>query len=378
MLLPSPPPLTHLETISPTVYDAALHCFARASWVASGDPSLVPPHPRALLGIGWHALLERTARAGLPGDSDVERLEEAGRIFDAEMAEPFDRAHVLVREKFGTKERLPFYSLYRARAARIALDIHPRSSRTAQESGTGVQPRGRAVELLLATRDGHIRGRPDLVDAEAEAVLDYKSGSRSDLREPTDSEVRQLRLYAHLARENGIPIRKGVIERGNRVRHELPISDEAAADEGRSARQILVELNRHSGRPFREAAAPSPTACRFCPCIPFCPAFWDAAAPEWEDECGAQIEGTVESAEGDAIVSLEIDISQGTATRGRAIVTRLGRNWLMAGERDVPQAGETVRVTDARTASGSSSRREFRADRDTTAVWTVASSSSAP
>src|SRR5690606_16452779 len=110
---------------------------------------------------------------------------------------------------------------------------------------------------------------------------------------------RQLRLYAFLAAENGIPVTKGVIERVDRERVEIQISQGEAAEEGRRALEVLDEYNRRAGESFSDAASPSREACRYCPCIPFCPAFWDTAEPGWASECGSQIEGTVETVDGD-------------------------------------------------------------------------------
>ena len=53
--------------------------------------------------------------------------------------------------------------------------------------------------------------------------MDYKTGTVPDSQQPTDGEARQLKLYAYLAMENGIPIRKGAVERANRIRAEMTI-----------------------------------------------------------------------------------------------------------------------------------------------------------
>ena len=373
MIVPEPPTIARIESISPTVYEAATHCLARASWAASGDLSALPTNPRALLGIAVHSVLARAARAGIAGADEEERVQEAASHFDEEMSVLFESAHPLIRAKFGNRNRIPFYNIYRARAARIASESSPPPSRGADTgpAGSHGRDRSRLAEPTLTSRDQKIRGRPDLIDVENAVVLDYKTGSSSDSGQPTESEARQLRLYAHLAAENGIDVRAGVVVRADRDRAEIPIPREEAEDEGRRARGALEEINGFSGRRFEEAATPSPNACRYCPCIPFCPAFWKESDPGWADRCGTQLEGVVDSIEGESLVSMRLEVARGTGTRGLAVVSRLSRAWLEVEEANFPQPGQAVRVTDAGRANPASQPTEFRADRATTAVWQV-------
>ena len=265
MHLPEPLTIPAIDSISPSVYEAALQCLARASWVASGDRSALPPNPRSLLGIGLHGVLERAVRSGFPGTTEEQRTEEAAEHFDQELKALFQSAHPLVRAKFGNQERLPFYYLYRARATRIASQMRRVHSRIATSEDAQGHRRRRLAESTLNSRDQVIRGRPDLIDVADAAVVDYKTGSAHDSQQPTDSEARQLKLYAYLALENGISIRKGAVVHANRNRTEMPISRKEAEDEGRRARQAFEKLKRFSGKSFREAASPSPQACRYCP-----------------------------------------------------------------------------------------------------------------
>lgn len=377
MITPDPPPISSLESISPTVHEAASHCLARASWVASGRFYAVPPHPRALLGIAVHAVLARAARAGFGSEDEEESVRKAESLFDEEMTQLFQDTHPLLRAKFGTQTRIPFYNLYRARAALVAS--HTARSPSPLPSSTPSQPQHlrhrRLAEQTLSSRDGKIRGRPDLIEVARALVVDYKTGSPSDSTTPTESEARQLRLYAHLAAENGISVRAGAVERANRTRAEISISNEDADEEGRRARSSLDEINRFSGRPFEDAATPSPQSCRQCPCIPFCPAFWDESDPAWSDDCGIHLEGVVESVdeslEGRLLVSMRLDVVRGTGARGPGVISRLSRGWLEVEQADVPGAGEVVRVVDVGRANPSSSHTGFRADRAGTAVWKV-------
>jgi hypothetical protein len=96
----------------------------------------------------------------------------------------------------GEPEDWPGYELKRARLWRAAKRLH----------GLLVGA-GPDVELLseqaLSGADGVLRGRPDLLVRSANGLwlIDYKTGPvlSRDTREPRESYVRQLQLYASLA-----------------------------------------------------------------------------------------------------------------------------------------------------------------------------------
>lgn len=374
MLERTPPVIKKLDRISPTIYEAAMRCTSRAAWLAGGDRKLVPPHPRALLGRGVHAVLERARSGRISGLTEDQCRAEAERLFDEKMRELFLETHPLLHAKFEGPDRLPFYNLFRARAAQMAVDSVAQTGPRAPQHAAGAAGGGLGVEAAIVSRDGRVSGRADLLDASSETVIDYKTGTPGDSSSlVTDSEVRQLRLYAYLASENGVSIRRGVIERADRTRAEVPITPEQAAEEGRRACAALDEYNRYAGKPFESGASPSQDACQFCPCIPFCEAFWSRAEAEWSGQCGTHLEGVVESVEGGDLVSMHLNVTRGTGARGPAVVTRLSREWLTFLGAELPRPHQTVRVTDAAYVDESSAPAVFRANRITTAVWTVAS-----
>ena len=376
MLIPKPSKIERLERMTPTVYEAAVRCVARASWVASSDHDRVPPQPQALLGIAAHAVFERAGSGGLPGDTVEERKEVAAGLFEDRVKSLWENTHPLVRAKFETHEHIPFFNIRRAGTAQQAATMHvaPKSD----SKRPRVERARTLVESTLRSKDGRVSGRPDAINVKDKTVVDYKSGSDPQGNGSTEEEVRQLRLYAFLARENGIEITRGVIARasGNRAEVDIPPADAEA--EGRRARETLVEYNQHAGEAFSEAATPSSKACRYCPCIPFCSTFWEAAKPEWQTDCGAHVEGTVESVEGDSLLSLHLNVARGSGPRGAVIVTRLSKGWVTLGQTDAPQEGEMVRVTDAAHEPETFSTGEVRADRDMTAVWRVQASEYEP
>lgn len=367
--LPAPPPIKALDRISPTIYEAAIRCTSRAAWIAGGDRKLLPQHPRSLLGIGVHTVLERARQGRIIGETEDERRAAAEHTFDQKLRDLFAGAHPLIHVKFEAPDRLPFYNLYRARAAEMAVDMFIKIVPRAMNAGPART--GSIVEASLLSKDGRVTGRADVLDPAKETVIEYKTGLPSDSSPISETEVRQLRLYAFLASENGMTIRRGVIERANRVRVEIDISAAQAAEEGRKALAVLDQYNTHVGGSFEDAASPSQEACRFCPCIPFCNAFWNNAAIEWLDQCGAHAEGVVESVEGTELVSINLMVTRGSVPRGSSVVTRLSREWLTFAGSNVPRAQEIIRVTGTAYVAGSTAPAILRADRAMTAVWTI-------
>lgn len=371
MLISTPPVIKKIERISPTLYEAARKCTSRAAWLVGGDRKLLPPHPRALLGIGVHAVLERARSGGLVGTTKDELRADAVRFFDEKIQGLFATTHPLLHAKFEVPDRLPYFNLIRAQAAQMAADAAASFGGQAGHARVQSMNGGQEVEAGLVSKDGRMAGRADVLDPTNATVIDYKTGTTGDSNLLTESELRQLRLYAYLANENGIAITRGVIERVDRSRTEVPISAQEAAEEGRCALIVLDRYNEHVGNPFESGASPSPDACRFCPCIPFCEAFWRTAEPQWRGQCGTHLEGVVELVEGGQLVSINLKATRGTGTKGPAVVTRLSREWLTFSGATIPQPQQTVRVIDAAYVEESTEPAVFRADRISTAVWTV-------
>lgn len=370
MQLPAPPVVSRMDHISPTTYEAALKCKARAAWLIGGDRGALPQHPRALLGIAVHSVLEKARTGAASNGSAAERRSAAEGLFDRAVSQLFGAAHPLLRAKFEVPERLPFYNLYRARAARLAADA---PQRPPGHPAGAVRP-GVAttmVERRLESRDGRIVGRADAIDAVNATVVDHKTGIASDSGLLADNEARQLRLYAFLAGENEVAIRKGVVERADRTRVEIEISAAEAQAEGRRALVVLEDYNNHVGRRFVDAASPSAENCKHCQCIPFCEAFWSQADAGWTALCGVHIEGDVVRIEGDELISLEMVIKRGSGVRGPAVVTRVSRRWITIGGAALPGTGQVMRITDANQVPGSAAPAVFRADRVATALWRV-------
>ncbi|MCB9759547.1 MAG: PD-(D/E)XK nuclease family protein [Alphaproteobacteria bacterium] len=356
------------------MYAAGRLCLAKAAWLAHGDRSAIPDHPRALLGTAVHHVIEKAGAGRLAGSTAEERLAHARREFDTKIEELFSAAHPMLPAKFGSAERLPYYNLYKERAASIAADVaevtHMPSGRAGSGSGRSA---GRLVERGLEAEGGRLYGRIDALDPKDNAVVDYKTSRSPQEGGVRDGEARQLRVYAYLAQKNGFVINKGVIIRSDRSRGEIEISPDEAEDEARAAISTLDRLNERSGEEFASAATPSPEACAFCPCLPACPRFWDEADSSWAAETGVHLEGTVAELReaGTGIVGLDITVERGSAKRGAAHVERLTTAWLQARGGKLPTPGSRVRIVSVRAPSEDSENPVYRAHRESTSVWEV-------
>jgi CRISPR/Cas system-associated exonuclease Cas4 (RecB family) len=300
---------------------------------------------------------------------------DAREFFDGRARARFDASHPITRAKYASHSSLPYYFLMRERAALAAEDAatEPRSESVgggrAGAEGTEV------IESELLSRDGRIHGYPDYLSESNDEVVDYKTGPR--LPEGiSESEVRQLHLYAYLARENGIEISKGVIMRGDGTRASIDISQDDAAREAELARERLRNLNElaEAAVSFAEVATPRAPNCEYCPCIPFCDAFWRSADATWVETCGVHLQGRVarietSDAQGVDLTTIHIDVDGGTLEHGRVAVEQFPTSWLRAGETPIPEVGDVIRVTHAHTGQIAAGVRSVRPTRADTAVW---------
>ena len=384
MRIPEYPAVTELKHLSPSLYEAVLACKARAAWIAFGEHEAVPAHPWALLGISVHAVIEKTNDGGLPDGDPESRRAMAREIFDRKTAEIFAQAHPLLREKFPAAERIPFYYLFRERAAFLAIETS--ASTGLPDSAAAASVQGRAaklstlVERRLRSRDGLLIGRPDYVDIAAGEVIDYKAGAgpEDDPEGLRESEARQLRLYVHLAHETGFEISRGAVLRADGRRAELSVSEAEADAEGHRAREALRAFNAQAAVGFEGLAEPSPESCRYCPCIPFCNEFWRKATAAWAEQCGTHVEGKVIGASRSsvynvALATLELDVRHGTIGSGAVVLQQLPETWACADGAPPPEVGDVVRIVNCRPADGGQNALVLRRTADDGAVdsWPV-------
>lgn len=381
MHIPEPPIVGELQYLSPSLYEATQSCKARAAWTAFGSHDDVPQHPQALLGTCVHSVVKDAHNGRLPPGGESRQV-AAREAFDRRAQELYEGSHPLLRVKFPTQERIPYYNLFRERAALLArvAPVRPYAShRPPAEPRPGSQRlHSDMFETTLRSRDGLLIGRPDFIDVSAGEVVDYKTGAgpEEDPDGLRDAEVRQLRLYVYLAREVGINLRKGSVVRADGRRVSLEITEEDAAAEGQRAREALHAFNAEAVRGFAALATPSQTACRYCPCIPFCEAFWKSADATWADQCGTHIEGAVSGMsravmQNTALITIELTVARGTAAPGAAVVQQLPEKWACADSAPLPIVYDVIRVVNCRLADAANGLTVFLPDRLTTAVWTA-------
>jgi hypothetical protein len=190
-------------------------------------------------------------------------------------------------------------------------------------------------EQEFAAYGGRLVGRPDVV--RADEVVDYKSGGMFEYDESAQVEVikaayvRQLRIYGYLVKEalGWWPVRGLLLPlAGSGV--EVALEPAECEREALEAVALLEGYNARvrSKTPAAAFAAPSATACRWCPYKLICPPFWQGASPAWAGQLdGAAIEGTVPARprriHGGAAVAVSVDAEAGTEVAGRAVIAPL-------------------------------------------------------
>lgn len=379
MRVPRPPNVVPLTRLSPSQYEAGRACKARLAWATAGRRDELPEHPKALLGTCFHAVVEAAATGRLPRE-DAELTGAAARdLFDQLATAAYGRAHALLRAKYQSVEVLPHYYLFRERARlvaqRVANGRRPPSP-LAAAVGRREVPSRPLVERTLTSSDGLLFGRPDYVDLQACEILDYKTGAAGDNGQAiSPAEARQLRLYVHLALENGLRVSRAVIVRPGGRRAEAEVTRSQADAEGRQARGVLNEFNRTADRPFDEVASPSAEACTFCPCIPFCEPFWRVATPVWLETCGTHIEGRITDVtesriQGMRLLTFLLDVTRGSLEAQRAFVEQVPESWTTTGGCPAPTTGELLRIVHGR-ATLPAAVPVVHVDRTLTSLWTA-------
>ena len=383
MDLPPPPKPAEVKSVSPSFYNAALTCKAKAAWQQFGARDLIPGPTGGLLGSCFHSVMDAANSGQLP--PGTEGTDRAGALFDQKASQLLREAHPLIRTKFASPEKIPYYFQRRGRAVQLAtLAINTQATesggrcRTQAAGGSPAGKPSRLVEKTLSSIDNQIKGRIDLWDGPSAAVIDYKSGQEpKDSRTPlTKDEARQLRLYVYLAIENGFPTSKASIVRGSGQVEELKVTKGDAEKEAEAAKLVRQEFNAlvSSGATFLALATPSATGCAGCACIPFCEPFWDAGKEDWEAECGTHIEGEIAGQKdanfnGAVLRTLALASCRGTVPNGEFSVEQIPIEWLSMGS-SIPDVGNTVRVVSAARPNGDATSRVIHVDRlRGTAIW---------
>lgn len=302
----SPLELPEIRATGPTLAETMRSCLLRAGLSrAAGSSRFVLGNPKAWLGTAYHEVLEKIVEF----DAGQETLDTAvERLWNQAIATQQQRAGVHpLDHRFNSPMAWRGYHVARASVMLRAQELFTRLGAAAapaakQASGSGLA--GSIREQEFTAFGGKLLGRPDVV--RGSEVIDYKSGAIVEYDEATQTDVlkaayvRQLRIYGYLVNEKlgWWPLR-GLI---------LPLAGagvEVALDPsecGREATEAVALLDAYNGRVRAGAApadfaSPSPKGCQWCPYKLLCPAFWQAASPEWSGHLdGAAVEGVLAEA----------------------------------------------------------------------------------
>ena len=332
----SPLELPRIRATSPTLAETMRACFLRAGLSrATASSKFVLGNPKAWLGTAYHEGLEKIVEVDLgqePLDATVERLwsQAIATLQQRADVHPLDR-------RFGLPTAWPGYHVARAsvvlRAEGLSAGPPPAIAPNARQvSGAGLSG---SREQEFTACDGKLLGRPDVI--RADEVVDYKSGAIVEYDEATQSDVvkaayiRQLRIYGYLVKEKlGWWPPRGIL---------LPLAGagvEVALEPSeceREATEAVALLDAYNGKVRTDAApeefaSPSPQGCRWCAYKLLCPAFWQAASPDWSGQLdGAAVEGVLAEApsviHAGAARAVALDIQAGSEARRRAQIAPL-------------------------------------------------------
>jgi hypothetical protein len=333
----SPLELGQIRATSPTLAETMRACFLRAglSRVAASS-KFVLGNPKAWLGAAYHEVVEKIVAVDLEQETLDAAVERLWKQAIATLQQRAD-AHPL-NCRFGLPTTWPGYHVARAsvslRAEGLLAGLPPATALGAmQTSGAGFS--GSRRERDFTACDGKLLGRPDVV--RADEIVDYKSGAIVEYDEATQSDVvkdayiRQLRIYGYLVKETlgWCPLR-GLLLPFAGAGIEVALDSLECAREATEAVALLDAYNGkvRAGASPRELASPSPQGCRWCPFKLLCPAFWQAASPEWSGQLdGAAVGGVLAEApstiHAGAARAVALDIQGGSEARCRAQIAPL-------------------------------------------------------
>ncbi len=305
MNLPQRPTFQPLPCITPSQYNTGLSCRAKVVFGKHYKRDAFPSTAPAILGQAFHAAVELATRGRLPW-GDAARRDAVRSRFAEAAREALATAHPYLRERYGRMENLPGFYRQQERAVSLAMlsdSIHQNvgvavdGAAPPSDEEMPVQPHSLEepkVEWSVSSRDGLIRGRVDQFVPGRCEIVDYKSGIH-DSTGVSDSELRQLRLYAYLCHEQGYEARRGVVVRASGAVDRVTISEEEAQCEGDAAKSFLRSLNADlSAGGVGGLCSPDAAQCFRCAFVPICDRFWEEVSVDWGEASGVFVAGKVE------------------------------------------------------------------------------------
>lgn len=273
---PQPP---ELKRLSPSLANDLFACFYRAAFRIDGRfDALRRQSPAAALGVVAHAVIEDLGR-GLLTNATPEEAESL--VEDRWLHHLETQAAVLERTWAPATppapEDWPGYHLTKARVLRRAL----RRAVGGPVPGRPTRP-STAIEQMIEDQKTGLYGRPDRVEGPSSArrVVDLKTGLTQ--AEPSESQLRQLLLYAYLVTTTGDTVASVAIEDASGRRWEQPVQPgqlEATAEESQARRAEFAAAMAASDP--SASATPAADICKWCAYRLVCQPYWQHLELGW-------------------------------------------------------------------------------------------------
>jgi hypothetical protein len=204
---------------------------------------------------------------------------------------------------------------------------------------------------MIEDQETGLYGRPDRVEGPSSArrVVDLKTGLTQ--AEPTESQLRQLLLYAYLVTTTGDTVASVAIEDASGRRWEQPVQPgqlEATAEEAQARRAEFAAAMAASDP--SASATPAADICRWCAYRLVCQPYWQHLELGWlHGSVAGQVEDVRRTRAGQ-----EMTVTVVSPTDAQ------NQSWLISGTpEDIAIVGQRLALVDAE-ASGANGHLRWR------------------
>ena len=278
--------------------------------------------------------------------------------------------------KFPSPVKLPFYNLFRERAAILAAE---RCGRVQDGPTSGSGSKAAIAERRFTSADGLLVGRPDLIDVQRAEIVDYKTGVAGE-----EARAGGLRTGSPAAQPVCLPRRSGRHRRleGNyrpRRRRDRDNRDSGANRRKRGPRQARAALADYNaavdGRSFSTWRGQRRTAVGCAPVFQYASRSGRPPIHHGRTPRGVHLEGIVialdhATVQATPLVSLQVDASRGTLGSATVFAEQIPVAWTTVDGDRRPEVGDIMRIVDGHLISPEDPII-VQADRSMTSVWRV-------
>lgn len=303
MQIPEWPHPNPIEKTSPAGFESLLSCLLKGFLDTVPDfPSHRVTHPKALIGIVCHDMLQRV-HAGAYDNVEPSKIKEVLREQFRQRCQHLllVSANTKESQRYGSPENWPGYNIRYYRLQALALQAYER--RKGNQNRSEIQSVAILAERELKSSNGKLVGRPDRViyQEHADAVIeDYKTGEIYDGNQLKPHIRRQMLLYTFLCVESfhvhNVTIRvvpmNGVVYEENVDISEVFQLAKNIFETLDSVNRSLFDISR-GARHFNDLAQPSTESCTFCPYRNRCDTYWSSITHS--NNSLIDVEGTIDS-----------------------------------------------------------------------------------